>query len=36
MKWQDGNITAQERLDLKAQYKIRGKEVITTCSTCHR
>src|SRR5215213_7969787 len=36
MKWQDGDLTQQERLDLKAQYKIRSKEMLTSCSTCHR
>lgn len=36
MNWQDGDITAQERLQLKADYKIRSKEMMTSCSTCHR
>jgi len=36
MQWQDGDLTAQERTDLKAQYRIRSAEVITSCSTCHR
>ena len=34
--WQDGDLGTEERLSLKEQYKIRSKEVITTCSTCHR
>lgn len=36
MNWQDGDITAQERDQLKADYKIRSKEMMTSCSTCHR
>ena len=36
MQWQDGDLTAPERLDLKAKYKIRSKEMMTSCSTCHR
>jgi hypothetical protein len=36
MQWQDGNLNPQQRLDLKAQYKIRSREMLTSCSTCHR
>lgn len=36
MKWQDGDIDATEREQLKADYKIRSKEMMTSCSTCHR
>ncbi|MEO6588925.1 MAG: cytochrome c3 family protein, partial [Pyrinomonadaceae bacterium] len=36
MKWQDNDLTAEERIDLKEQYKIRSKEMMTSCSTCHR
>ncbi|MGI9056178.1 MAG: cytochrome c3 family protein [Pyrinomonadaceae bacterium] len=36
MQWQDGDLTAEERTDLKEQYKIRSKEMLTSCSTCHR
>ncbi len=36
MNWSDGDITAQERNQLKADYKIRSKEMMTSCSTCHR
>jgi hypothetical protein len=36
MQWQDGDLTAEERIDLKEKYKIRGKEMMTSCSTCHR
>ena len=35
-KWQDGDLTAEERLQLKADYKIRSEEMMTSCSTCHR
>lgn len=36
MSWQDGDLTAEERLKLKDEYKIRNKEMLTSCSTCHR
>ena len=36
MDWRDGDITAEERLKLKDNYKIRSKEMMTSCSTCHR
>ena len=36
MQWQDGDITADERLKLKEDYKIRSKEMLTSCSVCHR
>ncbi len=36
MNWSDGDITDKERLQLKADYKIRSKEMMTSCSTCHR
>src|SRR5215203_302014 len=36
MQWQDGDLDATERMDLKEKYKIRGKEMMTSCSTCHR
>lgn len=36
MNWQDGDLTAEERLKLKDEYKIRNKEMLTSCSTCHR
>ena len=36
MQWQDGDLTAEERLQMKADYKIRSKEMLTSCSTCHR
>jgi len=36
MKWQDGDINESERSKLKADYKIRSKEMMTSCSVCHR
>lgn len=36
MKWKDGDIDHEQRLELKEQYKIRSKEMMTSCSTCHR
>lgn len=36
MKWQDADLGPKEREDLKEKYKIRSKEMMTSCSTCHR
>lgn len=36
MQWQDSELTAEERLNLKADYKIRSQEMMTSCSSCHR
>ena len=36
MEWDGNDLTAEERLQLKADYKIRSKEMLTSCSTCHR
>jgi len=36
MQWQDGDLDEGERAKLKADYKIRSKEMMTSCSTCHR
>lgn len=36
MQWQDSDLTADERAKLKEEYKIRSKEMLTSCSTCHR
>lgn len=36
MQWKDGDINPEQRLQLKEQYKIRSKEMMTSCSTCHR
>ena len=32
----DGDLDSKERLALKADHKIRSKEMLTSCSTCHR
>lgn len=36
MRWEDGDLTADERAKLKEQYHIRSREMLTSCSTCHR
>ena len=36
MQWQDSNLNSAERAKLKIDYKIRSKEMMTSCSTCHR
>jgi hypothetical protein len=36
MQWGDGDIDGQERAELKKQYHIRSKEMMTSCSVCHR
>ena len=36
MKWQDNDLTTEERIKLKEDYKIRSREMLTSCSTCHR
>ena len=36
MQWQDNELTAAERVNLKSEYKIRSRELLTSCSTCHR
>lgn len=36
MQWQDGDLNTAERTKLKTDYKIRSKEMMTSCSTCHR
>lgn len=36
MQWKDGNITAERRAELKEEYSIRSREMLTSCSTCHR
>lgn len=36
MQWKDGDIDVAERNQLKADYKIRSKEMMTSCSVCHR
>jgi Cytochrome c7 and related cytochrome c len=34
--WNGDDITWDDRLKLKQDYKIRSREMITSCSTCHR
>lgn len=36
MAWQDGDLDEKERKQLKDDLKIRSKEMMTSCSTCHR
>jgi hypothetical protein len=36
MRWQDADIDEAKRQELKKEYKIRSKEMMTSCSTCHR
>ena len=36
MQWQDGDADEKERKQMKIDYKIRSKEMMTSCSTCHR
>ena len=36
MSWKDSNLTGDERAKLAKDYKIRSRELLTSCSTCHR
>jgi hypothetical protein len=36
MAWQDSDITTEQRGQLKVDYKIRSRELMTSCSMCHR
>lgn len=36
MNYQPGDIDQKDRDQLKIDYKIRSKEMMTSCSTCHR
>ena len=36
MAYQPGDIDQKDRDKLKIDYKIRSKEMMTSCSTCHR
>jgi len=36
MQWQDGDLDKAGRDKLKIDHKIRSKEMMTSCSTCHR
>ena len=35
-EWNGGDLSADERLQLKADYQIRSSQMLTSCSTCHR
>ncbi len=36
MQWDPNDLSAEERKVMKADYKIREAEILTSCSTCHR
>ena len=36
MGWNDSDINKPERDKLKEEYRIRSREQLTSCSTCHR
>lgn len=36
MAWQDSDLTTEQRAQLKVDYKIRNRELMTSCSMCHR
>jgi len=36
MEWDGNDLSAEQRLSLKADYKIRSTQMLTSCSTCHR
>ena len=36
MEWKDGDLDTADRVALKEKYKIRSKEMMTSCSICHR
>lgn len=36
MQWSDGEIAAADREKLRAEYHLRSKEMLTSCSVCHR
>jgi len=36
MEWKDADLTKDERDKLKKEYQIRSREMLTSCSTCHR
>lgn len=35
-KWDVNELTDEQRLQLKEDYHIRSKQMMTSCSTCHR
>ena len=36
MQWDGSDLSAEERIQLKNDYKIRSEQMLTSCSTCHR
>lgn len=36
MNWDGNDLSAEERQQLKTDYKIRSSQMLTSCSTCHR
>jgi len=36
MEWQDADLSDAERQELKVANRIRSRELLTSCSTCHR
>ena len=36
MNWQDDDLSREQRESLARDYKVRSKEMLTSCSTCHR
>jgi hypothetical protein len=36
MRWKDSDISTEERLKLKEEYRIRSRDMLTSCSICHR
>ncbi|HXG85885.1 MAG TPA: cytochrome c3 family protein [Pyrinomonadaceae bacterium] len=36
MEWNGNDLSAEQRLELKADYQIRSTQMLTSCSTCHR
>ncbi len=35
-EWDGNDLTVEQRQQLKADYKIRSVQMLTSCSTCHR
>lgn len=35
-KWNPADLSAQDRHEMWTDYKIRSRELLTSCSTCHR
>ncbi len=36
MEWDGNDLSVEQRQQLKADYKIRSVQMLTSCSTCHR